>query len=120
YNISLAPGTYTLTASAPNYASVTGTVTVLAGDMAAEDFSLTPTGADIFVTNSGPAAVGGGAPLAYGIVVGNNGPLTAIDVTLNDATPADTIFLSAATTVGTCKTPGPGGTGPISCAFGSL
>ncbi|MGB0037173.1 MAG: Ig-like domain-containing protein, partial [Candidatus Acidiferrales bacterium] len=45
-------------------------------------------GADLSVTMSGPATVTSGGNLVYSIVVTNNGPLTALGVTLTDPVPA--------------------------------
>ncbi len=81
---------------------------------------LVPT-ADMAVTNSGsPNPVTSGANLTYTIVVRNNGPDTAAAVTMTDATPVGTTFVSVATGVGGCTAPPVGGTGNVSCTLGSV
>jgi uncharacterized repeat protein (TIGR01451 family) len=79
----------------------------------------TPVGprADLGVTKT--AAVGAvlpGTEVAYTIAVTNGGPSDAETVTLADAVPAGTSFVSLAAPAGwTCATPPAGGTGPITC-----
>jgi uncharacterized repeat protein (TIGR01451 family) len=78
--------------------------------------------ADLAVTKvDTPDPVPAGRDLTYTIVVTNNGPATAIGVTLTDAVPANTTFRSVATPSGwTCTTPAVGDTGTVSCALASL
>ena len=48
----------------------------------------------------------------------NLGPDRATEVTIMDAIPADTVFVSASPSPGgTCTTPAPGGTGTVSCVW---
>jgi uncharacterized repeat protein (TIGR01451 family) len=62
-----------------------------------------------------------GAELAYTIRVANQGPSDAETVTLADAVPAGTSFVSLAVPAGwTCDTPAAGATGPITCLRGLL
>ena len=68
--------------------------------------------ADVSVSKFGPAEVLAGSNVTYSVQVTNNGPDTADDVTLSDATPANTTFVS--TTVPSCADPSAG------CNIGSL
>ena len=58
-----------------------------------------PTGGqvDLVVAKSGAPTVVAGNQLAYTVVVTNNGPSLAQDVTLVDALPSGTIFVAART-----------------------
>jgi len=77
--------------------------------------------ADVAVTATGaPNPVLTGANLTYTIVVRNNGPDAAAAVSMTDATPTGTTFVSVATTVGSCITPPVGGTGNVTCTLGSV
>ena len=74
--------------------------------------------ADIAVTKSGPATVGAGSNITWTIVVTNNGPADAINVTLNDALPANTTFVSIGQAGGPtwgCATPPVGTNGTVTC-----
>jgi len=82
--------------------------------------------ADLAVTKSdAPDPVVAGNDLTYDISLKNFGPNDAVNVSLTDATPANTTFVSFAQTSGpafTCSTPAAGGTGTVSCtlsAFGA-
>ena len=55
------------------------------------------------------------ATLSYRVVVTNNGPATATNVTLTDTLPAGVIFGFAQTDQGLCS-----GSGPVTCALNSL
>jgi uncharacterized repeat protein (TIGR01451 family) len=71
---------------------------------------------DLFVTkNDSPDPVQLNGELTYTIVVGNNGPDTATQVTLADPLPAGTRLVSVATTQGSC-TGGP----VINCSLGTV
>lgn len=78
--------------------------------------------ADLAVTKTDtPDPVPAGQDLTYTIVVTNNGPATAVGVTLTDVVPASTTFRSVSTPAGwSCTTPSVGGTGTVSCALASL
>jgi uncharacterized repeat protein (TIGR01451 family) len=80
--------------------------------------------ADLVVTKSGsPGTVQPGANINYTITLTNAGPGPAQTVTLTDAVPAGTTFVSFAQTVGpafACTTPAVGGTGTITCTIASL
>ena len=71
---------------------------------------------DLYVTkNDLPDPVQLNGRLTYTIVVGNNGPDAATQVTLADALPAGTSFVSVSTTQGTCT----GGV-LVSCNLGTV
>jgi uncharacterized repeat protein (TIGR01451 family) len=78
--------------------------------------------ADLGLTKADtPDPVPAGQDLTYTIVVTNNGPATALGLTLTDAVPANTTFRSVSTPAGwTCSTPAVGGTGTVSCSLASL
>jgi uncharacterized repeat protein (TIGR01451 family) len=61
--------------------------------------TVTPS-ADLAVTKSGPASATAGTNVTYVITLTNNGPSTAISVTLTDTLPAGTTFVSATQTSG--------------------
>src|SRR5205085_622590 len=80
--------------------------------------------ADLAVTKSATTdPVTAGTDETYELTVTNNGPSDAQDVTLTDATPADTTFVSFAQNTGpafTCTTPPSEGTGNVSCTLATL
>jgi large repetitive protein len=81
------------------------------------------TSADLAVDKTPPANVSAGETAAYTIVVRNNGPSDAANVSLTDATPANTTFASIDQVSGplfNCTTPAAGGTGNITCTIASL
>ena len=67
--------------------------------------------ADLVVAKSGAPTVVAGNQLAYTVVVTNNGPSLAQDVTLVDALPSGTIFVAATPSQGTCN-------GGVTCLLG--
>jgi uncharacterized repeat protein (TIGR01451 family) len=84
---------------------------------------LTPSSTDVAVTMHGDAVAPPGGNVSYSITVTNNGPGDAQSVTLADALPDGTAFVSAAETAGpafTCTTPSSGGTGTVSCSIDTL
>jgi uncharacterized repeat protein (TIGR01451 family) len=71
---------------------------------------------DLYVTKDDlPDPVQLNGRLTYTIVVGNNGPDAATEVTLADPLPVDTTFVSVSTTKGTCT-----GGALISCSLGTV
>jgi uncharacterized repeat protein (TIGR01451 family) len=71
---------------------------------------------DLYVTkNDLPDPVQVNGLLTYTIVVGNNGPDAATQVTLADPLPAGTVFVSVTTTQGTCT-----GGALVSCNLGTV
>lgn len=74
------------------------------------------TSADLSVTKTASPNPGqAGVNLTYRIVVTNNGPAAATNVTVTDALPAGVAFVSAAATQGACS-----GTTTVTCNVGSL
>ena len=77
--------------------------------------------ADLAVTNSGtPNPVVPGNDITYTQTVSNSGPFDAVNATFTEAVPANTTFVSftpsgADASGWNCTTPGPGGTGNITC-----
>ncbi len=77
--------------------------------------------ADVSVSNQGrPNPVESGSDLTYQISVHNNGPDTAQSISMTDATPVGTTFVSVVPTVGSCTSPPVGGTGTVTCTASSL
>ena len=77
--------------------------------------------ADLVVTKSGPLTADAGSPISYSIVVTNNGPSAALNVTLSDPLPAGTTFLSVTIPGGwSCTTPAVGAGGTVTCTNPSL
>jgi uncharacterized repeat protein (TIGR01451 family) len=80
--------------------------------------------ADLAVTKTGPASVTAGANVTYTVTVANNGPSDAQSVTLIDALPPGTTFVSEARATGVdafnCVNPPVGGTGSVSCTLATF
>jgi uncharacterized repeat protein (TIGR01451 family) len=95
--------TVTLNEFDPNTANNTASVTV------------TPTSsADLALTKTAlPSPAGIGSNLTYTLIVTNNGPSPATNVTLTDTLPAGPTFVSAVSTQGTCS-------GTATCTIGTL
>jgi uncharacterized repeat protein (TIGR01451 family) len=93
----------------PGNNSSTASTTVIAA---------TPASADLSVTKSdNPDPVDVGLNVTYTVVVTDNGPDTATNVTLTDTLPASVNFVSATPTQGTCGAPSGG---VITCSLGTL
>jgi uncharacterized repeat protein (TIGR01451 family) len=79
--------------------------------------------ADLSVIKTGPATADAGTNITYTIVLTNSGPSNAANVSLTDAVPANTTFVSASQTTGpafSCTTPAAGDTGTVTCTIASL
>lgn len=79
-------------------------------------------GADVSVVKAGPAAASANTNITYTITAGNTGPSNAANVTLTDALPADTTFVSLnqAGTAFNCTTPAVGANGTVTCTNASF
>jgi uncharacterized repeat protein (TIGR01451 family) len=75
--------------------------------------------ADLSLTNSGPGTVNSGGTITYTIMVKNQGPDTALSLSMTDATPTGTNFASVTASGGSCTTPPVGGTGTVTCVLAS-
>jgi uncharacterized repeat protein (TIGR01451 family) len=78
--------------------------------------------ADVAVAKT-PAAAPSVNQVAFTVTVTNNGPSNATTVTMTDATPAGTTFVSEMQNSGpafVCANPPVGGTGTTSCSIGTL
>ena len=94
----------------PNNNSATAVTTVTAS-------------ADLSVVKTGPATADAGTNITYTVVVTNNGPSNAANVSLTDAVPGNTTFVSESQSTGpvfSCTTPAVGGTGTVTCTIASL
>jgi uncharacterized repeat protein (TIGR01451 family) len=79
--------------------------------------------ADLTINKSGPASANAGTNVTYTVTLTNSGPSAAASVSLTDAVPANTTFVSESQTNGAtflCSTPASGGTGTITCTIGSF
>ena len=72
-------------------------------------------GADLALSESGPAAAAVGSPVTYTLTATNNGPASAIGVVLTDAIPAGTTYFSSSSSQGACS-----GTSTVVCSLGTL
>ncbi|HEY3053185.1 MAG TPA: DUF11 domain-containing protein, partial [Thermoanaerobaculia bacterium] len=112
------------TGSVVNTASVSATTSdPNAANNSATASSPNTLSADLAVTKSGPASVTAGQNATFTVVVTNNGPSDAQTVSLTDAVPANTMFVSESQTGGpafACTTPPVGATGTITCNSPSL
>ncbi|MDQ8739411.1 DUF11 domain-containing protein [Paenibacillus sp. LHD-38] len=104
--------------------TITSTATVsgnefdpdLANNTDTETTTVNPV-ADLAVTKTDtPDPVIVGSPLTYNVVVPNNGPSTATEVTLIDTLPAGVTFISATPSQGSCTETG----GVVTCSLGTL
>ena len=107
--------TYTVspgaTGSITNTASVSSTTTdTVPSNNSNSTTATVNASADLLITKSGPASSTAGSTLIYTITVTNNGSSDAGSVTVTDATPASTTFVS---NTGACTTAFP-------CALGTL
>jgi uncharacterized repeat protein (TIGR01451 family) len=76
--------------------------------------------ADLSMTNKAPATVTTGANLTYNLTAKNNGPDTALSVSVSDTTPTGTTFVSVSPNTGSCSAPPVGGTGTATCTVGTM
>lgn len=114
--VAAAPGTYTNTATTatgnclpdPNLANNTAIVNTM--------IPASPVDADVAITKIAPPTAIAGNNLTYNLSVTNSGPQSASSVTVSDALPAQTRFVSHTPPPGwSCTTPAAGATGTITC-----
>lgn len=80
------------------------------------DLGASTPSADVFITKSAaPNPATTWSSLTYTLAIGNHGPMSATNVQVTDPLPANTTFVSAASTQGTCS-----GTTAVSCSLGTL
>ena len=122
YSLSVMPGTYDATVTAPNYVTATASgIIVTAGDTTTRHFALTRLAADLRITASAPATATAGASLTYTFTATNAGPFPANGVVVSHAMPSGSTFGSIGTPKGwTCTTPAVGSAGTASCAKASM
>ena len=89
---------------------------------AAQAISLEVDRADLGVAvDAAPVAVSAGGDVAFPITLTNDGTRAATDVTLTDALPAGTTFVSLVSGPGaSCATPAAGAGGTVTCSLASL
>ncbi len=117
---SSATGSFTNTATITAPAGTNETNTANNSDT--ETTTVGPAAADLSVTKTdSPDPVAPGANITYTIIVNNAGPSDAQTVSLTDAVPAGTTFVSFAEPAGwTSIEPAVGGTGTVTSSRGSL
>jgi uncharacterized repeat protein (TIGR01451 family) len=102
----------TATASAgnvvPNLTTNTATATVLVANANSADMAI--------VKTATPNPVSQGETLTYTLVVTNNGPASATNVTVADTLPTSVTYSSVITTTGTCSEAG----GSVTCLLGTM
>jgi large repetitive protein len=79
--------------------------------------------ANLAVTKTGPALTPANTDVSFDVTVINNGPDAAVNVTLTDAVPENTTFVSGTQQTGpafNCPLPSQGSTGTITCTQASL
>ncbi len=76
--------------------------------------------ADLSMTAKAPTTIKTGANLSYALTAKNNGPDTALGVSVTDATPTGTTFVSVTPNTGSCTAPPVGGTGNVTCTVGTM
>jgi uncharacterized repeat protein (TIGR01451 family) len=76
--------------------------------------------ADLIIHSLAPTVIASGSTLTYTILVTNNGPDAASNVSIQDVIPAGTTFNSVSVSSGSCTAPAAGGTGTVSCTAPSL
>lgn len=75
-----------------------------------------PSQADVSIVKTGtPDPVDQNTNLVYTLKVSNNGPASALGVTVSDPLPAGVTFVSASSTQGTCNS-----ASPVSCTIGTM
>ncbi len=123
---------FTLTATVdPSFGGTLNNTATIAGNNAdpnpGNNSSTAPTTvasiADLTVSKSGPASANAGTNITYTVTLINSGPSNALSVSLTDAVPANTTFVSESQTTGpsfSCSTPAAGGTGTITCMLASF
>ena len=106
--------TITVVVTAPAQgATLTDTATVssatsdpVAGNNTSTASTTVTPSADLAITKTGPATVVAGASVAYSLVVVNNGPSDAANLSVTDALPAGVTFVSATGTGWACSNVG--------------
>jgi uncharacterized repeat protein (TIGR01451 family) len=81
------------------------------------------TSADLTINKSAPVTQPAGTDMTYTITLTNSGPSNAANVSVTDAVPANTTFVSESQTTGptfSCTTPAAGGTGTVTCNIASF
>jgi uncharacterized repeat protein (TIGR01451 family) len=75
---------------------------------------------DLSMNNRAAATVKPGGNLTYNLAAKNNGPDTALGITVTDVIPTGTTFVSVTPNTGNCTAPPVGGTGTVTCTVGTM
>jgi uncharacterized repeat protein (TIGR01451 family)/CSLREA domain-containing protein len=114
-------GNGTVVASIPAGAAANSSDTPSAASTSTDNVVMFVTQADESVTETGPPSVSAGANLTYTITVSNAGPSDAQGVSISDALPPGTTFVSFVAPVGfTAATPAAGATGTVTASASTL
>jgi len=100
--------TATATNIVPNLTTNTASATVVVANANSADMAI--------VKTATPNPVTEGTPLTYSLVVTNNGPASATNVTVTDTLPSTVTYLQSTTTLGSCSEAG----GTVSCLLGTM
>lgn len=107
-----------------NVANVTSSTTDPDGsDNSSSTTATVATSADVRVVKTGPTGTSPGLNTTYTIVVANDGPSDAANVTLSDILPAEVTFVSLTQNSGptfNCVTPASGANGTVTCTLASF
>jgi len=90
-----------------------------ANDTATDSNVLTPLADLVAYVNATPSVVAAWGTVSYAVTVANDGPSDSPATTWSATTPPGFTFVSLASGVGTCTTPPAGGTGTVSCDWGT-
>ncbi|HLK05475.1 MAG TPA: C25 family cysteine peptidase [Candidatus Acidoferrum sp.] len=107
----------TVISNNPAVSSVTGDPISSNNSASASTVVASPSQADLSILKTAsPQPVDQGTNLVYTLQIRNNGPATALGVTVSDPLPAQVSYNSVSTTQGTCSQSG----GTVSCSLGSI
>jgi len=100
--------TATATNIVPNLTTNTASATVVVANANSADMAI--------VKTATPNPVTEGTPLTYSLVVTNNGPASATNVTVTDTLPSTVTYLQSTTTLGSCSEAG----GTVTCLLATM
>ncbi len=120
-NGAAATATIVVNPTSPGTLTNTATVSAAEGDPntannSASAITVVGASADVkLAKTASPASIGVGNNVTYTVLVSNAGPSNATNVMVTDVLPAQTMFVSASSTQGSCS-----GTSTVTCSLGAL